>query len=105
LFNGEFEEGYSRRALPECNRVHNHLLSFELSVNRECKLFYISDLKRELGALETKQLELEAAGSKRFEVGLVIEQSVELAKQFQATIEQGTVEEKRLLIQGWSPEP
>jgi len=61
----------------------------------------LTELKQKVKVLESKQLELEAAGAKKMEIGRVIEQAVELARQFQTAFAQGTIEEKRLFIRAF----
>jgi len=85
----------------EIKSIINNLIDNLTNANRDFVDVRLSELKRELAVLESKYLELEAAGAKKMEIGRVIEQAVELARQFQTAFAQGTIEEKRLFIRAF----
>jgi len=85
----------------EIKGIINNLIDNLTSANKDFVDVRLIELKREVKVLESKQLELEAAGAKKMEIGRVIEQAVELAKQFQSAFAQGTIEEKRLFIRAF----
>jgi len=71
------------------------------STNREYVDARLVELKRELAVLESKRLELEAAGAKKLEIGRLIDQVVELAMEFKTAFAEGTIEEKRLFLRAF----
>ena len=54
-----------------------------------------------LVVLESKRLELEAAGAKKIEINHLIDQAVELAGDFKTAFAEGTIEEKRLFLRAF----
>lgn len=81
--------------------IINNLIDNLTSANKDFVDVRLTELKREVKVLESKQLKLVAAVAKKMEIGRVIEQEIELAKQFPAAFQQGTTEEKRLLIRAF----
>ncbi|MDP8239965.1 MAG: recombinase family protein [Candidatus Hatepunaea meridiana] len=69
--------------------------------NREYVDVRLVELKRELNVLESKRLELEAAGVKKLEINRLIDQAVELAGEFKTAFAEGTIAEKRLLLRAF----
>jgi len=85
----------------EIKSITNNLIDNLTSANKDFVDVRLTELKREVKVLESKQLELVAAGAKKLEIGRVIEQAIELAKQFPVAFQQGAIEEKRLLIRAF----
>ena len=54
--------------------------------------------------LESRRLELEAAGARRVEIDRLIDQAVQLAREFDAVYADGTIQEKRLLVRAFLKE-
>ena len=61
----------------------------------------LREFKHEMAILEAKKYELETAGNKRVEMERLIEQAVEMSKDFKTVFEEGSIEEKRLIIRGF----
>jgi len=95
----EIDQVHNR--IREIKTTTNNLIDNLTSANRDYVDVRLLELKRELAVLESKQLELASAGSNRIEAGRVIEQAIELAKNFKQVFESGTIEEKRLFIRAF----
>jgi len=79
----------------------SNLIENLTSTNKEYVDARLVELKRELAVLETKRLELEAAGAKKIEVGRLIDQAVELVGEFKTTFIERSIEEKRLFLRAF----
>ncbi len=85
----------------EIKQTISNLIENLTSTNREYVDARLVELKRELAVLESKRLELEAAGAKKIEIGRLIDQAVELAEDFKLVFAEGTIEEKRLFLRAF----
>ncbi|MDP8240239.1 MAG: zinc ribbon domain-containing protein, partial [Candidatus Hatepunaea meridiana] len=85
----------------EIKQTISNLIENLTSTNREYVDARLVELKRELVVLESKRLELEAAGAKKIEIGRLIDQAVELAGEFKTAFAEGTIEEKRLFLRAF----
>jgi len=85
----------------EIKQTVSNLIENLTSTNREYVDARLIELKRELAVLESKRLELEAAGAKKIEIGRLIDQAVELAGEFKTAFAEGTIEEKRLFLRAF----
>ena len=85
----------------EIKQIISNLIENLTSTNREYVDARLVELKRELAVLESKRLELEAAGAKKIEIGRLIDQAVELAGEFKTAFVEGTIEEKRLFLRAF----
>lgn len=90
--------------LREIKQVVSNLIDNLTSANREYVDARLIELKRETAVLESRRLELEAAGAKRLELDRLIDQTVKLADEFDRAFVEGTMEEKRLLIRAFVKE-
>ena len=85
----------------EVKQTISNLIENLTSTNREYVDARLIELKRELAVLESKQLELEAVGAKKVEIGQLIDQAIELAGEFKTVYAVGTIEEKRLFLRAF----
>jgi len=92
----EFDQVEAR--IREVKHTISNLIENLTSTNREYVDARLVELKRELTVLESKRLELEAAGAKKIEIERLIDQAVELASEFKTAFAKGTIEEKRLFL-------
>ncbi|MDP8237512.1 MAG: zinc ribbon domain-containing protein, partial [Candidatus Hatepunaea meridiana] len=87
--------------IQEVKQTISNLIENLTSTNREYVDARLVELKRELAVLESKRLELEAAGAKKLEINRLIDQAVELAGEFKTAFAEGTIEEKRLFLRAF----
>ncbi|MDP8240827.1 MAG: recombinase family protein, partial [Candidatus Hatepunaea meridiana] len=90
--------------IQEVKQTISNLIENLTSTNREYVDARLVELKRELAVLESKRLELEAAGAKKIEFNRLIDQAVELAGKFKTAFAEGTVEDKRLFLRAFLKE-
>ncbi len=85
----------------EVKHTISNLIENLTSTNREYVDARLVELKRELAVLESKRLELEAAGAKKVETDRLIDQATELAREFKMAFTEGTIEERRLFLRAF----
>ncbi|MDP8228818.1 MAG: recombinase zinc beta ribbon domain-containing protein, partial [Candidatus Electryoneaceae bacterium] len=86
----------------EIKQTISNLIENLTSTNREYVDARLVELKRELVVLESKRLELEAAGANKIEIGRLIDQAAELAGEFKTAFAEGTIAEKRLFLRAFT---
>ena len=85
----------------EIKQTISNLIENLTSTNKEYVDARLVELKRELAVLESKRLELETVGAKKIEINRLIDQAVELAREFKTAFAEGTIEEKRLFLRAF----
>ena len=85
----------------QINQTIHNLIDSLTPTNRDFVDQRLLELKRELTSLEKKRVEIEQIDAKKIDTVKLIEQSVEMARQFMVVFEQGTIEEKRLFIRSF----
>ncbi len=85
----------------EIKQTISNLIENLTSTNKEYVDARLVELKREMAILESKHLELVAAGAKKLEIGRLIDQAIELAGEFKTAFVEGTIEEKRLFLRAF----
>ena len=110
MINDEFEESIPEigaeldqvdARLREIKKTINNLIENLSAENKEFVDIRIKEFKREISSLESRKIELEAAGNKQMEIERLIGQAGEMAGDFSRTFQDGTIEEKRLIIRGF----
>ena len=110
MINDEFEESIPEigeeldqvdARLREIKKTINNLIENLSAENKEFVDIRIKEFKREISSLESRKIELEAAGNKQMEIERLIGQAGEMAGDFSRTFQDGTIEEKRLIMRGF----
>ena len=79
--------------IAEIKKVISNLIDNLTAANRDYVDVRIVELKRELVVLESRRLELEAAGAKQMELDRLVNQAIQLAADFEEVYDEGTMEE------------
>ena len=79
--------------IAEIKKVISNLIDNLTAANRDYVDVRIVELKRELVVLESRRLELEAAGAKQMELDRLVDQAIQLAADFEEVYDEGTMEE------------
>jgi len=90
--------------LREVRQTIANLIDNLTTTNRDFVDARLVELKRESAVLESRRLELEAAGAKGMEIDRLIDQAVQLAGEFDSVYAGGTIQEKRLLVRAFVKE-
>jgi len=90
--------------LREVRQTIANLIDNLTTTNRDFVDARLVELKRESAVLESRRLELEAAGAKGMEIDRLIDQAVQLAGEFDSVYAGGTIQEKRLLVRAFLKE-